>query len=358
MVGVNVAFVRALDAGVESTVTRVEAPVYNIEPEAGEPARFGFIAEGTPVLLSTAVRTGGDYGVTVSASNVPESIEFLSNELTFWGVPGAKAHDSARGRPCLKERETEASGQHNFGAVCHALEEQHPSAFLSLPTSCTGRPLESSVEGDSWEEPDHLFAPFFTSTPMVTLDGCNRLPFEPSIKATSDTEQASRPMGLNIDVHVNQDSILDPEGLAESAVRDVTVALPEEVAVNAAAGGGLEACSKGLVGFRGFEDAAAAGEHRGARGRRNRAVAAGPELLRQRVEDRRSHDPHAGAAQSAEGVCVSRGAGRKPVRVASGDVHRRRRPGVGYAGQARGGGGADVVWADHLDVRKQPPDPV
>jgi hypothetical protein len=254
VVGVNVAFVRAFDGGGESFLVRVEAPVFNVEPELGEPARFGFIVEGTPVLLSTAVRSGGDYGVTVSASNIPESIEFLSNELTFWGVPGAKAHDLARGRACLKERETEASGRPSFGEVCHPLEEQHPSAFLSLPTSCTGRPLESSVEEDTWEEPNHVLAPFFTTVPMVTLDGCNRLPFQPSITATPDSEQASKPMGLNINVQVNQDAILNPEGLAESAVRGITVALPEEVAVNSAAGDGLEACSEGLVGFRGFEE--------------------------------------------------------------------------------------------------------
>jgi hypothetical protein len=254
VIGVNVTTVRALDAGTEPFVTRVEAPVYNVEPAQGEPARFGFIAENTPVLLSTAVRTGSDYGVTVSASNIPESVEFLSSEVTFWGVPGAHAHDSARGRPCLKARELEESGEPSFGVGCYPSGEQHPSAFLSLPTSCTGRPLESSVQGDSWEEPDHVFAPFFTTAPMVTLEGCNRLAFEPSIKTTPDSEQASRPMGLNVDVHVNQDQILDPEGLAESAVRDVTVTLPEEVTVNSAAAGGLEACSEGLVGFGGFEE--------------------------------------------------------------------------------------------------------
>jgi hypothetical protein len=254
VVGVNVVLVVAFDAGEEPFLVRAEAPVYNLEPGPGEPARFGFVAEGTRVLLSTAVRTGGDYGVTVSASNVSQSIEFLSNEITFWGVPGAQAHDTARGVPCLKARAFETEGQPDFGEGCELLREQHPSAFLSLPTSCTGRPLESSVEGDSWEEPDHVFAPFFTTTPMVTLDGCNRLPFEPSIKATPGSERASEPMGLNIDVHVNQDSILDPDGLAESAVRDITVALPEEVAVNAAAGDGLEACSEGLVGFKGFEE--------------------------------------------------------------------------------------------------------
>jgi hypothetical protein len=260
VVGVIINFVRALASGSEVTTVRLKSPVFNLEPAPGEPARFGFIVEGQPVLLTTAVRTGGDYGVTVNASNITQSIEFLANELTFWGVPGAQAHDKARGRPCLKARETEASDLPSFGAPCVLLGEQHPPAFLSLPTSCTGKPLESSVEADSWQEPDHLLAPFYTTEPMVTLAGCNHLPFQPSIRVTPDSEQASKPTGLNVDVHVNQDSVLNPEGLAQSAVRDITVKLPAGVAIDPSSGDGLEACSEGLVGFEAGRGANGFGE--------------------------------------------------------------------------------------------------
>jgi hypothetical protein len=249
VIGVNVTHVIAFEAGSEPFVVRVEAPIFNLEPSPGEPARFGFVVEGTPVLVTTAVRTGGDYGVTATASDITQSIEFLSNEFTLWGVPGAQTHDKDRGRACLFLREREAEGNGGFGEGCHLLAEPHPPAFLSLPTSCTGKPLESTVEGDSWEEPHNVFAPFFTTTPMVTLAGCNHLPFLPSIKVTPDSEQASKPTGLDVDVHVNQNSILNPEGLAQSAVRDITVKLPAGVAIDPSSGDGLEACSEGLVGF-------------------------------------------------------------------------------------------------------------
>jgi hypothetical protein len=243
MVGVNLVRVRT-DAG-ESIQTTVHSPVFNLEPAPGEPARFGFEARGTHVLLTTAVRTGGDYGVTVSASNISETIEFISAELTFWGVPEAAAHNPAR-------EAIIASG----GPVSQA----NPPAFLSLPTSCTGKSLKSSVAADSWEEPANVLAPFFTTEPMVTLDGCTHLPFQPSIKVTPDSEQASKPTGLTVDVHVNQNSILSTEGLAQSSVRDITVKLPAGVAIDPSSGDGLEACSEGLVGFEAGQGAGGFGE--------------------------------------------------------------------------------------------------
>ena len=227
------------------TVTTFPETLYNLEPAAGEPARFGFIVEGEPIELDTAVRTGGDYGVTVSVHNITQKIEFLSSEVTFWGVPGAKAHNGSRGGGCLANAE------------CPAFSQLHPPPLLSLPTSCPTSPdgqgevLHTTVEGDSWLAPREGYPATLNTAAMPSLDGCNRLPFEPQIKDTPDGDKASEPTGLTVDVHVPQEGQLNPEGLAQSNVRDITVKLPAGVAINPSSGDGLEACSEGLVGFEG-----------------------------------------------------------------------------------------------------------
>jgi hypothetical protein len=236
--------------GAEQFNTRTE-PVFNLKPLVGEPARFGFENVGRRIYIDTSVRSGGDYGVTATVSNITEIAGVLGSKLTFWGVPGDPAHDHSRGWACL---EGEANGK---PSVCPA-GVSSPPPFLSMPTSCSGA-MRSTVQADSWEEPHPspaqlLQAPLFAEDKIGGLDGCNRLQFNPQVRVTPDGTAASSPTGLNVDVHVPQGAVLNAEGLAESAVRDISVALPEGVAVNPSGGDGLQACSQALAGFQGFAE--------------------------------------------------------------------------------------------------------
>jgi hypothetical protein len=216
-------------------------PVFNVEPSVGEPARFGFSLIRAPVFLDTAVRTGGDYGITVNVNDITQAAAFIKSEVTFWGVPGDPRHDGQRGWGCIEDtRKTE------FPTPCPVSEAQHPPPLLSMPTSCSGAPLQTSVETDSWALPGS-----YISTPadqlMPTLDGCNRLPFTPAISVAPDGQAGSTPTGLNVQIHVPQASSLNPTGLSEANVKNTTVALPPGVALNPAAADGLFACSEAQV---------------------------------------------------------------------------------------------------------------
>jgi hypothetical protein len=229
----------------------ITVPVYNMEPSTGEPARFAFYPAKVPVFVDVSVRTGSDYGVTVKVLNTTQTISFLASTVSVWGVPGESAHNPDRGA-CL---DNDVVGGSSGLGVCHAFEQIAPPAFLQLPTVCSGQPLRTEGFGDSWEEPKpESEQRVFAGQPMVTLDGCNRLPFTPSIQVTPDGTAASSPTGMTVDVHVPQQESLNAGGLAESNPRGITVTLPEGVAVNPSGGDGLQACSESLVGYQRSEE--------------------------------------------------------------------------------------------------------
>ncbi|MGA9284188.1 MAG: hypothetical protein WBV85_01980 [Solirubrobacteraceae bacterium] len=220
------------------------SPVFNLVPEPGEPARFGFLVYGgTPVYLDTSVRTGRDYGVTVHVGNITELAGLLESEVTFWGVPGDKRHDNSRGWWCGA---SEKAGLPT-SKPCDLLGEEHPEPFLVMPTSCTG-PLQSSVETDSWKEPANVLT-YTPSVPSLGLDGCNKLGFNPGLSVTPDSQTGSTASGLSVDLHVPQAESLVPTGLSEANVKNTTVALPEGLVLNPSAADGLQSCSLSEIGL-------------------------------------------------------------------------------------------------------------
>jgi hypothetical protein len=220
-------------------------PLFNLEPSVGEPARFGFYVLFTPVVIDTAIRTGGDYGVTATAHNIAQAAGFLKSELTFWGVPGDSRHDPQRGWGCLELETAQVKGTPFL--PCEPLHETKTPPFLVLPTSCTG-PLQTSAQADSWDAPNSLVS-FGESEQMPAMDGCNQLSFEPSISVAPDGQKGSTPTGLTVNVHVPQDESVNPIGRAQANVQNTTVALPEGVILNASAGDGLVACSLAQIGL-------------------------------------------------------------------------------------------------------------
>ncbi len=226
-------------------------PLFALTPSVGEPARFGFVAVSDPVYLDTSLRTGGDYGVTVDVNNITEAIGFDKTTVTFWGVPGDPRHDSLRGWNCIAEN--------TGGVIDPALPECAPSAhstppLLTLPTACTA-PVRTTLEGDSWQD-QGAFTPPFEYTfrdnlgRPVGMDGCNQVPFTPSIKVTPDGQAASTPTGLTVDEHVPQETSINPTGIAESSVKGLSVTLPEGVALDPSGADGLQACSMEAIGLQ------------------------------------------------------------------------------------------------------------
>jgi len=223
-------------------------PVFNLVPAPGEPARFGFEIFKVPVIFDTAVRTDGDYGVTVSVTNATEAGWVLGSQVSFWGEPGDPRHDQSRGWACLQ-------GESVLGERCKPPEERSTKPFLDLPTSCVGG-LTTEMLGSSWTG-GSLKEEFS----LPALGGCEQLPFTPSMtvqpiaEAEGDkappTTSANSPTGLRVDVKLPQkETTLAARGLAEADDKDSTVALPEGIQLSPAAANGLTSCSEEEVGFK------------------------------------------------------------------------------------------------------------
>jgi DNA-binding beta-propeller fold protein YncE len=224
-------------------------PLYNLVAPRGSALQLGANYVGVDVFINNGLLAGGDYPVQASVEGAPPEAPVLRTRVTISGVL----------TPCV--RVPQGSGKYS-NSSCTATAgggegefEKEPGrskAFLTMPTGCHG-PLRSTISMDSYQEPGHwVEAEALTRNSAgqpVSLTGCSDLIFLPTISVSPDTNDASTSSGLAVNVHVPQNAAFNPNGLAESSLRDTTVTLPEGVAINPAGADGLEACSEGLAGF-------------------------------------------------------------------------------------------------------------
>jgi hypothetical protein len=248
--------------------------VYNLVPPTGVAAEFGFLVAGAvPVFLDTSVRTGTDYGLTTNVPNISQGVVVDASKVTIWGVPADPAHNDVRGS-CLR---VELGGSRSIEEASSGLLEgadelegpigedgeeapvvsegecptQTPLVpLLTNPTSC-GAPRTGTLGVDDWEEPGVFHT---KSVSLPELEGCEKLDFSPTIDVTPDGTAGSTPTGLNIGLHVPQETTQNPVGLAEADVKDTTVTLPAGVQLSPSASDGLQACSNAQIGFTGFKE--------------------------------------------------------------------------------------------------------
>jgi len=218
--------------------------VFNMAPDAGEPAAFGFVIIGVPVTMSVRPRTDGDYGLTAVISNIPDALPVFGTTLTFWGVPADVSHDTERFLPgefepgLMIERESEVEPGETVRELKPLPSHAPHLPFMINPSAC-GLPLTTTIRMDSWQSPGHWTSPL-TSTPSP-MTGCEKLSFDPSLMVEPETSRADSPSGYTVDLSIPQNEA--PGGLATSTLKNAVVSLPANVVLSPSAGDGLEACS-------------------------------------------------------------------------------------------------------------------
>lgn len=212
--------------------------LFNLDPPPGAPSELGLNAYGAPILFVPEVRqSGGEYGLTLVARNVPQALDLYGLTFELWGTPWGVNHDSQRGN-CLNEAEPA------FGwAKCSVgAPKQNPRlAYLTLPTDC-GATLPFVLKASSWQEPSKQVSRTY-GAPGLTE--CEKLRFEPVASGIVSNPRASSPSGFDFRLNVNNEGFLNPERQAPSPVRGAVITLPEGMTINPSVGAGLRACSPG-----------------------------------------------------------------------------------------------------------------
>jgi hypothetical protein len=222
--------------GQKLTVTE-HFPVYNMVRKPGQPARFGVEINSPTIKLlglqghlylegaiswhqeaATSENSGvasGDFHELFKIENIPTDPEVVESRLLFWGVP-----------------------QSHTGVGT-------PTAFLTLPSTCSSRPV-THLHVDSHESPGQFLA-YANATPVLAT-GCSSLAFGPSLALTPGSSQSDQPDGAGVDLHIPQ-STLEPARPGSPDLQSVKVTLPEGMTLDPSAAHGLEACSNAQIGL-------------------------------------------------------------------------------------------------------------
>ncbi len=228
-------------------------PVFNMVTPPVVPARFGFNVSGSIIQLDGELRSGGDYGLSVNAENIPQALAIAGTTVTFWGVPASTDFDLMRACPGVV-------APWERGPTCRSGAPLE--AFLRNPTSCTdpgvGLPVTARME--SGQNPggfrestwfSHLPPTYPTPPqdrgPQVGTTGCDRVPFAPSFEAQPVTRQAGKPAGFGFDLSMPQSD--DPRTIGHADLRKAVVTLPMGVRVSPSSADGLGACSPTEIGI-------------------------------------------------------------------------------------------------------------
>jgi hypothetical protein len=235
----------------ETLAVPIIKQLFNMVPETGAPAEFGFEYEGLPAYLRFEVRSGSDYGIVAHVDNLPAGRELYQSMVTVWGNPSAPSHDRWRAHEggCSEEQEREVpmNGEINYclvkgGAPAHVI--------TTLPTAC-GAPQQTLFrETAAWQ--GSLVEPLIASVQShdesgapAGLAGCEALAFEPTIAIRPDTASADTPTGLAAEVTPTFAGLEAPGGRSSADIKNTTVVLPPGLVVNPGQAAGLLACPPG-----------------------------------------------------------------------------------------------------------------
>jgi uncharacterized repeat protein (TIGR01451 family) len=212
--------------------------IYNMVPEAGYPAEFGFTyAKTIPLLMyANLVHTGTGYRVRVTVPGVPAEAEgVIESNVTFFGEPGL--WNGSGSKAAFLSSPSDCSAEHD------GLWNDVPSG-----ASGTAKGDAARIELSPWSEPGNVKSAESTAYPSLT--GCSALQFAPSLLVAPSPSGsgvgqegsgvADEPSAYSVALKVPQTTEFSE--FATPDLRDSTVVLPVGVSGSPSAATGLVGC--------------------------------------------------------------------------------------------------------------------
>lgn len=222
---------------VGSAEVKLEGTVYNLKQPEGLPLEFGIAIDISPL-------TGGLLPPLTGFSHI-----YLQGHLSWHHeeIPGGVASGDYHEFFEIAIPETPPTIMSRL-VTYGDLGNKNPlnGALVTMPSSCEG------------PQTTHLFAETYsgeTSTASFTtpvgVEGCDKVPFAPSIGLAPSTTQSDQPDAASVEVKVPQNpnpgikkiGETHVEEINSSTLKDARVTLPEGMTLNPATASGLQACT-------------------------------------------------------------------------------------------------------------------
>jgi hypothetical protein len=222
------------------------APLFILEPVGEETALLAFVVPtlDIPIDIPVTVRTESDYGLTFTVTNITQLTPLAGADLTIWAFPALSSHDAERfpiGAPGEPPNCPGSTSAACVGKGVHSSLPPHP--LTDNPTVCTGTPLATALEVQTYQDPLHV-SRVQGNYPETT--SCDTEVFNPVLYTSPTTNETDAPSGLNIDLSAPQ---FLGFAASPSELKKAIVTLPEGFTVNPDAADGQTMCTEAEANF-------------------------------------------------------------------------------------------------------------
>jgi hypothetical protein len=216
-----------------SAATGTKVAVYNLEPNEGEPALFGFVVAGSEVVyLETDVSWESDYheAFTIKLPESDPPFTTLNSRLVNFGQEAGNIEAAGKGNGTYINTPTTCFDPSEWPTLYPTWfrAESHGEPNPTFPTGSS--PFEARVESSTGTE--------------FQQEECGSVPFEPEIAVAPGTPNVDSPAAATAVTEVPFE--VPSEGgnaQSQSHLRSAKVTLPSGMGLNPAGSVGLVACT-------------------------------------------------------------------------------------------------------------------